>query len=90
MIHVRHNRGVIFAGRGWRGLLHRWRTRRNDKIQKRLKEEYERYKAGFLKNQHEISRHWKEDVPPRQEIIALPAHNPLRRFHNPQLAEYWR
>ena len=62
MIHARRSRGVIFADRGWRGVLHRWRMWRNDKIKQKIKEDYERYKNGFLDNQHEIDEHWKKDM----------------------------
>lgn len=68
MIRTRHNKGVIFAGRGWRGLLHRWRMWRNDKIKQRIKKDYELYRCIFLDNQHEIDAHWKEDMPiPKEE-----------------------
>ena len=68
MIHTRHNRGVIFAGGGWRGVLHRWRMWRNDKLKRKIKEDYERYRNGFLDNQNEIDTHWDEDIPePKKE-----------------------
>lgn len=63
MIHTRHNRGIIFAGSGFRRLLHRWRMWRNDKIKQRIKRNYELYRRGFLDNQHEIDENWKKDVP---------------------------
>lgn len=90
MIHTKHTQSVIFAGKGIRGLINRWRTKRNDRIKNLLKEKYRKYRAGFLDNQHDIDRHWGEDILNREKVIALPEHNPIRRFHNPCIAEFWR
>lgn len=90
MIHTKHTQSVIFAGKGIRGLINRRRTKRNDRIKNLLKEKYRKYRAGFLDNQHDINKHWGEDILNREKVIALPAHNPIRRFHNPCIAEFWR
>ena len=99
MIHVRHNRGVIFADRGWRGVLHRWRMWRNDRFNREL-DKYNRqiernpepYKRGFLDNQHEIDEHWDEDAPGQDfpvEPKQTEKRKPLRIIKNPAMLIFW-
>ncbi len=100
MICVRHNRGVIFAGRGWRGLLHRWRMWRNDEFNRVLDKynraleknmgQHEKYRQGFLDNQHDIDRHFDEDAP-GQDFPVEPKEKkkPLRIIKNPAMLIFW-
>ncbi|MCI8403274.1 MAG: hypothetical protein HFE49_00060 [Clostridia bacterium] len=100
MIHVRHNRGVIFADRGWRGALHRWRMWRNDRFNRELDKynkaleknlsRHEKYRQGFLDNQNDIDEHFADDAP-GQDFPAEPCEKkkPLRVFHNPAVSIFW-
>ena len=101
MIHTRHNRVVIFAGRGWRGALNRRRMWRNDEFNRVLDkynkdleknaDRQEKYRRGFLDSQHDIDRHFDEDAP-GQDFPVEPKEKkkkPLRVFHNPDVSIFW-